>query len=316
MRLFGRQLLCGVTELHPGNRRGTVVILPPPLDFAPHPARLEVVMSFRLAVFAVVLIAAPLVAAEPVDYVRDIKPIFKERCYACHGALKQKASCGSTRSNSHQGRQERPGRRARQPRGSLLLDACRDPDDDTRMPPEGKPLTARTDRPLKAWIEQGRRARGREAGSRPAKHWAFQPGPAAAPVAADPARNAIPIDAFLAAEWAKRGLQPVRRSRQGDAPAPRLPRPDRPAADARRAARLPQGRRRPTPTRRWSIGCSRPRSTASAGAGTGWTSGATPTGTAGGPCRTCSTATARSGGGATGSSARSTTTAATTGWSA
>ena len=30
-------------------------------------------------------------AAEPVDYVRQIKPILKERCFACHGALKQKA---------------------------------------------------------------------------------------------------------------------------------------------------------------------------------------------------------------------------------
>ena len=27
----------------------------------------------------------------PVDYARDIKPIFKERCFACHGALKQQA---------------------------------------------------------------------------------------------------------------------------------------------------------------------------------------------------------------------------------
>ena len=25
------------------------------------------------------------------DYLRDIKPVLKVRCYACHGALKQKA---------------------------------------------------------------------------------------------------------------------------------------------------------------------------------------------------------------------------------
>ena len=30
------------------------------------------------------------VAAE-VDYVRDIKPVFKHRCFACHGALKQES---------------------------------------------------------------------------------------------------------------------------------------------------------------------------------------------------------------------------------
>ena len=25
------------------------------------------------------------------EYLRNIKPVLKERCYACHGALKQKA---------------------------------------------------------------------------------------------------------------------------------------------------------------------------------------------------------------------------------
>ena len=42
--------------------------------------------------FVALCIVAPLLsAAEPVDYLRDIKPILRERCYACHGALKQKA---------------------------------------------------------------------------------------------------------------------------------------------------------------------------------------------------------------------------------
>ena len=30
-------------------------------------------------------------AAEPVDYRKDIRPVLQERCYACHGALAQKA---------------------------------------------------------------------------------------------------------------------------------------------------------------------------------------------------------------------------------
>ena len=30
-------------------------------------------------------------AAEPVDYLREIKPILKVRCFACHGALKQES---------------------------------------------------------------------------------------------------------------------------------------------------------------------------------------------------------------------------------
>src|SRR5690349_12994782 len=31
-----------------------------------------------------------LIAADRVDYVRGVKPIFAARCYACHGALEQK----------------------------------------------------------------------------------------------------------------------------------------------------------------------------------------------------------------------------------
>src|SRR5688572_28372431 len=30
-------------------------------------------------------------AVKAVDYLREIKPLLQERCYACHGALKQKA---------------------------------------------------------------------------------------------------------------------------------------------------------------------------------------------------------------------------------
>jgi hypothetical protein len=29
--------------------------------------------------------------AAEVDYLKDIKPLLQERCYACHGGLKQKA---------------------------------------------------------------------------------------------------------------------------------------------------------------------------------------------------------------------------------
>ena len=38
--------------------------------------------------FIILAAALPIQAA---DYLRDIKPVLKARCYACHGALKQKA---------------------------------------------------------------------------------------------------------------------------------------------------------------------------------------------------------------------------------
>ena len=39
----------------------------------------------------VVGLAGPVVAADGVDYQRDIKPLFAEKCGVCHGALNQEA---------------------------------------------------------------------------------------------------------------------------------------------------------------------------------------------------------------------------------
>ena len=49
-------------------------------------------MKSMLCISAVVLGAHLGVgAAESADYLREIKPLLKARCYACHGALKQKS---------------------------------------------------------------------------------------------------------------------------------------------------------------------------------------------------------------------------------
>src|SRR5215472_8298930 len=52
-------------------------------------------MSFSLRkCLLVVVLACPAGVAragERVDYVRSVKPILAARCYACHGALQQKA---------------------------------------------------------------------------------------------------------------------------------------------------------------------------------------------------------------------------------
>ena len=44
------------------------------------------------AVIALLLnaLGSSLLAAEPVDYLRQVKPLLTVRCYACHGALQQK----------------------------------------------------------------------------------------------------------------------------------------------------------------------------------------------------------------------------------
>ncbi len=46
---------------------------------------------FLILVISLALLPAELKAEDKVDYLRDIKPVLKARCYVCHGALKQKA---------------------------------------------------------------------------------------------------------------------------------------------------------------------------------------------------------------------------------
>src|SRR5205823_9815868 len=48
-------------------------------------------MVRTLAGFAGLFFIASAVTAEPVDYLRDVKPLLKAKCYACHGGLQQKA---------------------------------------------------------------------------------------------------------------------------------------------------------------------------------------------------------------------------------
>ena len=154
-------------------------------------------------------VAYRLPAAEPVDYVRDIKPILRDRCYACHGALKQKGKLRlDTRSlavtGGRSGTAIKPGDSA----ASLLLERVSASDESSRMPPEGKPLTASQISLLKRWIEQDARAPVDEKPETdPRKHWAFQP--VRRPSIPQSRNSANPIDTLLAREWQKRGLSPV-----------------------------------------------------------------------------------------------------------
>src|SRR5688500_10739127 len=80
-------------------------------------------------------------SAVEVEYLRDIKPILRERCFACHGALKQESglrvdSVAALRQGGDSGAAVDPGNASE----SLLLDRVSSEDTSYRMPPEGKPL--------------------------------------------------------------------------------------------------------------------------------------------------------------------------------
>jgi mono/diheme cytochrome c family protein len=151
-------------------------------------------------------------ASDPIDYLRDVMPILKEHCYACHGALKQKAklrldTAALMRKGGRHGPAVVPGR----PGQSRLLARISARDEAERMPPEGKPLSAAQIRLLRRWVEHGATAPADERPEEdPRQHWAFRR-PVRPPVPS--VKNAAwvrnPIDAFIAAEHAERGLVPA-----------------------------------------------------------------------------------------------------------
>ena len=179
-------------------------------------------MTCRIAVFllAFVLVvgfATSSIANESrVDYTRDIKPILRARCYACHGALKQEAELRlDTGTLIRQGGSTRTAVTIEPANASLLIERVSAQDESERMPPDGAPLSAAQIDLLRAWIAQGAVSPNDELPEEDVRrHWAFQaPVRPALPVLVDSfdsirnGRN--PIDAFLDEERIAAGVQPM-----------------------------------------------------------------------------------------------------------
>ncbi len=144
----------------------------------------------------ITLTALPVLAT---DYEKDIKPLLKERCYACHGALKQKADLRlDTTSAMHKGGD---GGDILARDHSLLIERVTTTDKHDRMPPEGEGsmLTTEQVAKLKAWINAGAPAPANEQPEAdPRSHWAYQP----------PKSFGKSMDALLAARLTSKKLKP------------------------------------------------------------------------------------------------------------
>ena len=155
-------------------------------------------------------------ADDRIDYVTQIKPVLRDRCFACHGALKQKGglrldTAALAIKGGDSGAVIKPGDAA----ASALLQRVSASDESERMPPEGEPLRAEQIAALKQWIDQEAVApKDEQPEQDPRDHWAFK-----TPVRPTPARvdrptpkqarwQSNPIDAFIASEHRKRGLVP------------------------------------------------------------------------------------------------------------
>ncbi|MBI3417385.1 MAG: PSD1 domain-containing protein [Verrucomicrobia bacterium] len=141
-----------------------------------------------------------------IEFNRDIRPIFSDNCYACHGPDKNKRKAGLRFDVEEiaKGKLDSgdfavvPGDTAK----SKLLKLITPTDEDDRMPPPktGKSLTAAQVDLLRRWIEQGAVWQG---------HWAYLPPkrPVIPPVKQkDWPRNEM--DSFLLARIERDGLSP------------------------------------------------------------------------------------------------------------
>ncbi len=174
-------------------------------------------LYLKMIVIALGAIPCALADDSKIDYVRDVKPILKARCYACHGALKQEAelrldSGALIRLGGTSG--SLVGENADQT--NLLLERVSTDDDSERMPPEGEQLSAAQIDLLRKWIEQGGMSPEDEVPEEDTRrHWAFQVPKRPVVPSNSFQSNAIvfnPIDAFLMDNRQKAGVRPMRQA--------------------------------------------------------------------------------------------------------
>jgi len=152
----------------------------------------------------------------PVDFVTDILPLLRERCFGCHSGEEEAGGLnlgirGRALAGGHHGPLLEPGDAA----SSRLLHALAGVGRVAAMPPEGPAWSAPEIGLVRAWIEDGARWPAghdvpdpREARAR--EHWAFRP--LVAPTPPTPRDAAWPrgaIDRFVLARLEAEGIAPA-----------------------------------------------------------------------------------------------------------
>ena len=163
---------------------------------------------FLAAIFGLIEVAS---AEDAIDYLRQIKPVLQSRCYACHGALKQKGDLRlDTAALAIKGGKNPSVVAPGDIEASTLIERISAKDETERMPPEGEPLKPMEIALLRAWIGQGAKAPSEEQPERdPRDHWAFRaPVRPVVPTFENSELLNNPIDAFIGIEQRKRGLAP------------------------------------------------------------------------------------------------------------
>lgn len=158
-----------------------------------------------------------LFAAEPVDFSRDVEPLLRKRCHACHGGVTQMSGLRlddkvSALKGGNSGAVIVPGKSAE----SRLVRLVAGLEEKKVMPPGGPRLSPQEVDLLRAWVDQGAKwpdspqtIAGAAAGKSRPTHWSFQPVARPQPPRTRNetwARN--PIDQFVLARLEREGIEP------------------------------------------------------------------------------------------------------------
>lgn len=178
-------------------------------------------MATRFQILLLGALLSPLSAA-PVDFEKDVAPIFADNCLECHGPKKQKSALRLDQRPLmlKGGDSGLPAIVPGDPKKSFLIEVISDPDHEMTMPAKGDPLTPDQIATLTTWVTEGANWPGQmdKVLALKTDHWSFQPvkrpqvpQPSNSNIqnsAFDVERSPSPIDSFLNTKLTKAGLTP------------------------------------------------------------------------------------------------------------
>jgi mono/diheme cytochrome c family protein len=99
----------------------------------------------------------PPALTRPVDFVREVRPIFEAHCLKCHDANKQRGGLrlDDKESALKGGENYAPSIKPKNSAESPLIHFVAGAVEEMQMPPKGEPLSAEQIGLLRAWIDQG-----------------------------------------------------------------------------------------------------------------------------------------------------------------
>ena len=122
------------------------------------------------------LLGVTCISVNAVEYLREIKPIFSEHCYRCHGASQQKGDLRlDTAAFAAKGGESGPAFQAGRGADSLMIQALKGTHDSiSQMPYKKPPLGDSQIALIEKWIDEGAKAPADEE-PQSAVHWSFIP---------------------------------------------------------------------------------------------------------------------------------------------